>query len=184
MTGWALFFLAIGLAMDAFAVAVSLGLAMRGFSWRSAGIVGGYFGVFQGLMPLAGYFAAFWFAGAFDTFGHWLVFALLVLLGGKMIVGAHKEEEVGAVALTLRVMLPFALATSLDALAVGVSLAVLDVHIWGAAALIGVITFAISAVGVKIGAVFGARYKAKAAIAGGIILIFIGLRVMLEGLAG
>jgi len=176
--------LAVGLAMDAFAVAVTLGLGLRKADWRGALVVGAYFGLFQAGMPLVGYFAGTLFADYITAFDTWLVFALLVFLGGKMLVGAFKAEGEagGAASLAPRVMIPFALATSIDALAVGISFAFWQVHLVAAVVCIGVVTFALSAAGVKIGAHFGERYKTKATIAGGLILVGIGVWVLVEGL--
>jgi len=176
--------LAVGLAMDAFAVAVTLGLGLRKADWRGALVVGAYFGLFQAGMPLLGYFAGTLFADYIAAFDKWLVFALLVFLGGKMLLGANKteEESKGAASLVPRVMIPFALATSIDALAVGISFAFWQINLFVALAFIGVVTFVLSAAGVKIGAHFGERYKTKATIAGGLILIGIGVWVLVEGL--
>jgi putative Mn2+ efflux pump MntP len=175
--------LAVGLSMDAFAVAVTLGLAMPRFTWRKAGIVGVYFGVFQALMPVAGFFAGRLFAEVISAVDTYVVFALLVFLGGKMLVSARKDEDNAPAAdLTIGVMVPFALATSIDALAVGISFAMLEINIILAVALIGTITCALSMLGVKIGAVFGSRFRVQAMVAGGLILIAIGVRVLLQGL--
>jgi len=170
--------------MDAFAVAVTLGLGFGRTGWRKAMVVGLYFGIFQAGMPLIGFFAARGFADFVTTFDTWLVFAILAFLGGKMIVGALKDEADGPTVsgLGLRVMLPLALATSIDALAVGISFAFLEVNIFLAVLLIGVITLVISMAGVKIGGIFGERFKQKAAIAGGLILVIIGFSVLVEGL--
>ncbi|MCL2605515.1 MAG: manganese efflux pump MntP family protein [Defluviitaleaceae bacterium] len=179
-----LFLLAVGLSMDAFAVAVTLGLGLGKATWRKALTVGLYFGAFQAGMPLIGYFAAQGFADYIRAFDTYIVFALLAFLGGKMIHGALKGDPAGntAVALTPRIMLPFALATSIDALAVGISFAFLYINIITAVVLIGVTTLVISMAGVKVGGLFGERFKTKAAIAGGIILILIGVKVLVEGL--
>jgi putative Mn2+ efflux pump MntP len=178
-----LFLLAVGLAMDAFAVAVTLGLGMNKATWRNALTVGLYFGLFQAGMPLIGFFAARSFADYIRAFDTWVVFGLLAFLGGKMIYGAFKNnpDEPANLALTPRVMLPFALATSIDAMAVGISFAFLEVNIWFAVALIGAVTLVLSMVGIKIGGIFGERFKKKATVAGGVILVLIGARVLLEG---
>ncbi|MCL2189067.1 MAG: manganese efflux pump MntP family protein [Defluviitaleaceae bacterium] len=183
MSVFQLVLLAVGLAMDAFAVAVTLGLGLGKTSLRDMFTVGAYFGIFQAVMPVIGFLAARWFANAVMTFDTWLVFALLTFLGGKMIISAREEEDEtpAAVSLSAKIMLPFALATSIDALAVGISFAFLAVNVALAVVLIGVITLVVSMAGVKIGGVFGMRYKRKAALAGGVILILIGLRVLIEG---
>lgn len=183
MDAFQVILLAIGLSMDAFAVAVTLGLGLRKVTKRDIFTVGMYFGIFQGLMPLIGFYTARWFADAIMAFDTWLVFALLTFLGGKMIVSAVSDEDEVPVeiSLTMKVMIPFALATSIDALAVGVSFAFLTVNVAFAVLMIGLITLFISMAGVKIGNVFGAKYKRKATLAGGLILILIGLRVLVEG---
>jgi len=167
--------------MDAFAVAVCAGLAMPKMAVRKALIIGLYFGVFQALMPLMGYFAATLFADKIIAYDHWIAFALLVFLGIKMIAGSFKEKpDSGEISVKPSKMLPLAVATSIDALAVGVSFAFLRVVILPAVALIGVTTFVISAAGVKIGNVFGAKLKSKAELAGGIILVLIGIKILFE----
>ncbi|MCL2126954.1 MAG: manganese efflux pump MntP family protein [Treponema sp.] len=177
-------FLAAGLSMDAFAVAVCLGLAMEKISLRKALIVGLYFGVFQAVMPLAGFLAAALFAVKFIAYEHWIAFALLGFLGGKMIVGSFRKDgdtQCGdAASLKPGQMLPLALATSIDALAAGVSFAFLRVSIVPAVLLIGTTTLAISMAGVKIGRFFGSRFESKAKLAGGIVLVLIGLKILLE----
>jgi putative Mn2+ efflux pump MntP len=179
-----LLLLAIGLAMDAFAVAVTLGLGMKKATLRNALVVGLYFGLFQAVMPLIGFFAALNFAGYIGTFDFWLVFGLLTFLGGKMVYGAFKNDPdaPNLVSLSPRILLPFALATSIDALAVGIGFALLEVNILFAVVLIGLITLIISMAGVKIGGLFGERFKAKATVIGGVILILIGVKVLVEGL--
>jgi putative Mn2+ efflux pump MntP len=176
--------LAAGLSMDAFAVAVTLGLGMGKPTLRKAFTVGLYFGVFQAVMPVIGFFAARIFADSIMAFDSWLVFVLLTFLGGKMIVGAYKNDPAAppVIVLAPRIMLPFALATSIDALAVGISFAFLHINILVAVVIIGVTTFAVSMAGVKIGGVFGERFKAKATITGGLILVLIGFKVLVGGL--
>lgn len=179
-----LFFLAIGLSMDAFAVAICAGLAMKQASVKNMLIVGLYFGVFQALMPLAGFFTASLFASAIIAYSRWIAFALLVFLGGKMIIGSLKKENKEVclckeTSLMPAQMLPLAVATSIDALAVGVSFAFLQVSIIPAVVLIGITTLVISMTGVKIGNVFGVKFKSKAELAGGIILVIIGLKILL-----
>ena len=190
MTIVELLLIAIGLSMDAFAVAICVGLAMAEASLKKACVVGCYFGGFQTIMPVAGFFVATLFADKIIAYDHFVAFALLCFLGGKMIAGSFKKEGGPGgpggceASLGLAKMLPLAIATSIDALAVGVSFAFLRVSIAPAAAVIGAITFVISMLGVKIGNVFGAKFKSKAELAGGIILILIGLKILLEHLYG
>ncbi|MDR0248127.1 MAG: manganese efflux pump MntP family protein [Oscillospiraceae bacterium] len=183
-----LILLAAGLSMDAFAVAVCAGLGMRKVTLKSALVVGLYFGAFQALMPLLGYMAASRFTSLITDYEHWLVFALLGYLGAAMIIGSFKKEkEAGRGAETsLRParMLPLALATSVDALAAGVSFAFLLDSIIPAALLIGVITLLLSALGVKVGNAFGTRFKSKAEFAGGAILLLMGVKVLAEHYLG
>ncbi len=186
MTFTALLLVAVALAMDAFTVAVGKGLSMgRAINVQAAIVIGLWFGVFQALMPVLGFLLAFTFREAIMAFDHWIAFGLLVLIGANMIRAAltHQDDDTGAsLDLQPRMMLPLAIATSIDALAVGVSFAFLDVHIGLAAAVIGVVTFAISVTGVKIGSVFGARFEKPAEIAGGVILILLGTKILLEHL--
>ena len=180
-----LFLVAVGLSMDAFAVAVCSGLAMKNFVIKDAVAVGLYFGVFQAVMPLLGYMAATLFAKQIINFDHWVAFALLGFLGTRMAVGSFKNEspDDGVRASIKPVyMLPLALATSIDALAVGVSFAFLRVMIIPAVSFIGVTTLILSIAGVKVGNVFGDRFKSKAELAGGVILILIGLKILIEHL--
>lgn len=183
-----LFLIAVGLSMDAFSVAICKGLAMRRASVGRCAIVGLWFGGFQALMPIVGYFVGVNFREAIESFDHWIAFALLALIGINMIREALGKEEEGVCeecekeALSARKMFPMAVATSIDALAVGVSFAFLNVDIWTSALAIGITTFVFSFGGVKIGNIFGARHKSKAELAGGIILILIGLKILLEHL--
>lgn len=180
---WELLVLAVGLSMDAFAVAVCKGLSIRELKLRHAVIVGLWFGVFQALMPAAGYLLGATFADRIAAIDHWIAFALLALIGGNMIREARPGEEEGAdPSLAPMTMLLLAVATSIDALAVGITFAFLRVDVLPAVTLIGVCTFLLSAVGVKVGNVFGARYKSKAELAGGVVLILIGLKILLEHL--
>ncbi len=175
--------LAVGLAMDAFAVAICKGLASAKAGWKEMLVVGLYFGLFQAGMPLIGYFLGVQFQEQIVAFDHWIAFGLLTIIGINMIREAlSKDEEPADASLSFRVMVVLALATSIDALAIGVSFAFLQVDIWLAVAIIGTITFGISMVGVKLGNVFGCKYRAKAELAGGIILILIGLKILLEHL--
>ena len=189
-----LFLIAVGLSMDAFSVAICKGLSMCRTTIGKCSIVGLWFGGFQALMPVVGYFVGTYFRDAIVSVDHWVAFALLALIGINMIreaVGKDEEPEgdecgCGRVhhndELSARKMLPMAVATSIDALAVGVSFAFLNENIWTSAAVIGVTTFVLSYVGVKVGNIFGAKYKSKAELAGGIILILIGLKILVEHL--
>lgn len=183
-----LFLIAVGLSMDAFAVSVCAGLSMAKATFKKAAVAGLYFGIFQAGMPLIGYYAATFFAGYIIAYDHWIAFALLCFLGGKMIAGGLRkgncDEEAGSTETSLKpaAMLPLAVATSIDALAVGVSFAFLKVSIIPAVTLIGITTFLLSIAGVKIGHMFGLRFKSKAEIAGGIILVLIGVKILLEHL--
>lgn len=176
-----LFLLAVGLSMDAFAVSVCKGLAMKKATLKAEATCGLWFGGFQALMPLAGYFLGSLFADIFTRYAHWIAFVLLVFIGGSMIKEAFGKEEINA-SMNFHSMLLLAIATSIDALAVGVSFAFLQVEIIPAVSFIGVITFLFSAVGVKIGSIFGDKYRAKAEICGGVILILIGLKTLLDGI--
>lgn len=183
-----LFTLAVGLSMDAFAVAVCKGLAMKKITVGKAVIVGVWFGGFQALMPALGYFLGIQFKSRITAVDHWIAFILLGLIGFNMIREAcSKEEEECTVcseeaSLGIREMFVLAVATSIDALAVGITFAFLQVNIWAAVSFIGVITFLLSAAGVKVGNVFGVRYKSRAELAGGVILILLGLKILLEHL--
>lgn len=178
-----LFTLAVGLSMDAFAVAICKGLALRKFSLKNAAIIGLWFGGFQGLMPLIGYILGVQFKSRITAIDHWIAFFLLGFIGVNMIKEAmSKEEEPADASLSAKNMLLLAIATSIDALAVGVTFAFLSVQIIPAVSFIGVTTFLLSMVGVKVGSVFGTRYKSKAEFAGGIILILLGIKILIEHL--
>ena len=178
--------LAVGLSMDAFAVAVCKGLAMKKATLRAGAVCGAWFGGFQALMPLIGYFLGTLFAGVIEAFDHWVAFGLLAIIGINMLkeaFGKCSECENQDADLSFRTMLVMAVATSIDALAVGISLAMAgDVNIVTAVLLIGAITFTLSALGVKIGNVFGSRFEKKAQVAGGVILILLGVKILLEHL--
>ena len=178
---WELFILAVGLSMDAFAVSVCKGLSLGKIKAKHMCLAGIWFGGFQALMPLVGYFLGSFFADVITKYSHWIAFALLALLGAKMIKESFESEELDD-NMGWKTMLVLAVATSIDASAVGVTFAFLDVNILFAVIVIGVTTFAFSAAGVKIGSVFGEKYKSKAEIAGGIILSLIGLKILLDGL--
>lgn len=177
-----LFILAVGLSMDAFAVSVCKGLSLGKINWKHMCTAGVWFGGFQALMPLLGYIGGRFFAEMITGYAHWIAFILLAFIGGSMIREAFGEEECTDCSMSARSMLVLAVATSIDALAVGVTLAFLKVSILPAVSFIGVVTFVCSALGVKIGSIFGMKYKGKAECCGGIILILIGLKILLEGL--
>lgn len=178
-----LILLAVGLSMDACAVAICKGLALRKVNAKQMLTVGLWFGGFQGLMPLLGYLLASLFANVIRSVDHWVAFALLGFIGVNMICEAlSKEKEEADPSLSFRTMLVMAIATSIDAMAVGISFAFLDVQIVPAVSLIGVITFALSVAGVKLGAAFGCRFKSRAELAGGVILISLGLKILIEHL--
>ena len=184
--------LAVALSMDAFAVAICKGLAMKKITFVKAAIVGAWFGIFQGLMPLIGYFLGSSFARFIEPVDHWIAFGLLALIGVNMLREAlGKEEECECCecqddSLAFKTMLVMAIATSIDALAVGVSFALGSFEggmtIFIAVAMIGVTTFLLSMGGVKVGNIFGAKYEKKAELAGGIILILLGIKILLEDL--
>lgn len=178
-----LFLIAVGLSMDAFAVSICKGLALRKITIGKMSLVGLWFGGFQALMPLLGYLVGRQFENAIKTIDHWIAFILLVLIGLNMIKEAFsKEEEQENDSLAVKTMFLLAVATSIDALAMGVSFAFLGVAIIPAISFIGVTTFLMSGAGVKIGSVFGTKYKAKAEITGGIILIIMGTKILIEHL--
>ena len=178
--------IALGLSMDAFAVSVCKGLSVQKVRPVHVLKTGIWFGGFQALMPLLGYFLGVSFAGLVGSVDHWIAFILLGIIGGNMIKDStHKDEPCCAEPdFSFRKMLAMAVATSIDALAVGVSFAFLQVNIWEAVGLIGIITFLLSAVGVLIGNLFGARWKSKAEFAGGFILIAMGIKILLEHTLG
>ena len=178
-----LFLIAVGLSMDAFAVSVCKGLAMPKITFKKAAVVGLWFGGFQALMPFLGYILGSQLSNSIEAFDHWIAFILLALIGASMIKEAlSKEEEEANDSLDIKTMFLLALATSIDALAVGVTFAFLKQDILPAVTFIGVITFAFSSIGVKIGNIFGAKFKSKAELAGGLILIFMGTKILLEHL--
>ena len=180
-----LFLIAVGLSMDAFAVSVCKGLSMPKLNKKHAVIIGLYFGGFQALMPLIGYFLGTLFLDAISAIDHWIAFGLLVLIGVNMLREAmgSEEEEAADADLSVKTMFLLAVATSIDALAVGISLAMAGVgSIWLAVLLIGVTTFVLSAIGVRVGNVFGSRYEKRAEIVGGVILMLLGVKILLEHL--
>lgn len=202
MTLTELFIIAVGLSMDAFAVSICKGLSLKKLRIKDAIIVGLYFGIFQGGMPLLGYFLGVQFQDKITSFDHWIAFILLGIIGFNMIKESREKDsdsdlaakevsvekikttEVEENPLRFKEMIVLAIATSIDALAIGVTLAFLKVDIVPAVSFIWIITFVLSMVGVKIGNIFGAKYKSKAEFAGGIILIAMGLKILLEHLLG
>lgn len=179
-----LFILAVGLSMDAFAVSVCKGLAMEKCSLRKASVCGIWFGGFQALMPAIGFLLGYQFKDYITAIDHWIAFVLLAVIGGNMIKESMSgEEEEADASLDIKTMFLLAVATSIDALAVGVTFAFLpDTNIVAAVLFIGLVTFTLSTIGVKVGNVFGARYKGKAEFAGGLILILLGSKILLEHL--
>lgn len=183
MQFWELFFIAVGLSMDAFAVSVCKGLSVQRVRLRHALTAGVYFGGFQMLMPLAGYLLGSAFKALITSFDHWIAFTLLVLIGANMVREARREDETGADAsFSPRAMLPLAVATSIDALAVGVTFSFLQVTILPAAGLVGAVTFLLSAAGIWAGGRFGQRWKARAELSGGVVLILMGIKILAEHL--
>lgn len=176
-----LFILSVGLAMDAFAVSICKGLSLGKINKKHMCTAGAWFGGFQALMPLIGYYLGSLFADMITKYDHWIAFVLLLFIGANMIKeSSEKSEEVDA-SMTAKSMFLLAVATSIDALAVGVTFAFMKVNIIAAVLFIGIVTFVCSAVGVKIGSIFGTKYKSKAELFGGAVLILIGLKILLEG---
>ena len=177
-----LLLIAVGLSMDAFAVSVCKGLSVKKVGVKHAALAGLYFGGFQFLMPVIGFLLGFRFEAVIENIDHWVAFVLLAFIGGNMIKESFGKAEELNDDFGVKTMLLMAIATSIDALAVGVTFAFLEVQILPAAGLIGVTTFLLSFAGIYIGNVFGARYKSKAELAGGIILVLIGVKILLEHL--
>ena len=180
-----LLLIGVGLSMDAFAAAICQGLSMTRIKWGHALTVGLYFGGFQALMPLTGYLLGSRFASYIERWDHWIAFVLLAFIGGNMIRESREQEEEEIEhggSIRYRELFTLAVATSIDALAVGVSFAFLGVHIAPAVTLIGCTTFVLTLVGVWVGNLFGSRYKSRAELTGGIILILIGVKILLEHL--
>lgn len=179
-----LLIIAVGLSMDAFAVAVCKGLAVKKAGIKEMAIAGLWFGGFQGLMPLIGYLLGSAFSSYITKIDHWVAFVLLGIIGINMIKESfEKDEEKSCGSMAFKEMLTMAIATSIDALAVGITFALLpEVNIGAAVGFIGVITFVLSAIGIKIGNIFGVKFKSKAELSGGIILILMGLKILLEHL--
>ena len=185
------FLIGVGLSMDAFAVAVCKGLGMKKINWRHTFVIALFFGGFQAFMPLLGWALGTQFASFITPIDHWIAFGLLAFIGGKMLVDAFKGEDgcdgvcacgEGEPELDIKELVMLAVATSIDALAVGITFAFLGVNIWLAVVVIGVTTFALSFVGVAIGNQFGSRFEKPATIAGGVVLIIIGLKILIEHL--
>lgn len=187
MTLWELLLIAIGLSMDAFAVAICKGLSLQKIKWKDAFIVGLYFGGFQAVMPLAGFLLGTGFAGFIEKWDHWIAFILLTVIGAKMIIESRKYDSCESSdnnghPLSFKKMLPLAVGTSIDALAVGVSFAFLSVSIIPAISFIGAVTLLLSYAGVYIGSIFGCRFKSGAEMSGGIILVLMGLKILFSHL--
>lgn len=184
MTFLEILLIAVGLSMDAFSVSICKGLTTKRFSWRMALTCGLWFGLFQGLMPVVGYFLGSQFQHLIESVDHWIAFGLLFLIGANMIREAvwGNEDHEHNVSLDTKTMFLLAVATSIDALAVGVSFACIQVKLWSSVLVIGLTTFLFSVLGVKIGNVFGSKFEKTAGIFGGIILILIGLKILLEHL--
>lgn len=178
-----IFLIGVALSMDAFAVSICKGLSVEKVEPKHLLTVGIYFGGFQALMPLVGFLLGFKFEKFIVSVDHWIAFILLALIGGNMIKEALSgDEDEHDASFSFRTMIPLAVATSIDALAVGISFAFLGVDIVEAAVLIGITTFVLSGVGVYVGNIFGAKYKSKAEIVGGVVLILIGLKILFEHL--
>lgn len=179
---WELFVIAVGLSADAFAVAICKGLSVKKIEKKHALIVGLYFGGFQAFMPLIGYFLGSKFQSLIAEIDHWLALILLAAIGINMIKESFEDCDELDASFSFRSMLPMAVATSIDALAVGITFAFLNVNIIPAVSFIGVITFILSAIGLVIGNRFGARFKSKAELLGGIVLVLMGVKIVLEHL--
>lgn len=182
MSLWELFILAVGLSMDAFSVAVCKGLSVAQVKKKHILTAGIYFGLFQALMPAVGYLLGTGFQAQIQAVDHWIAFILLSIIGINMIRESRGEVESLDDSFTFKAMIPLAVATSIDALAVGVTFAFLKVQIVPAVSFIGVVTFVISCAGVVIGNRFGARYKSKAELTGGIVLVCMGVKILVEHL--
>ena len=179
-----LFLMGVGLSMDAFAVSICKGLGMRKVNKKQALVIGLFFGGFQALMPFVGWLLGSQFEKYITSIDHWIAFVLLVVIGLNMIKESREEDSDANDSFDVKTMLLLAVATSIDALAVGVSFAFLQVNIVAAVCFIGCITFAFGVAGVKIGNVFGTRYKSRAELAGGCILILMGVKILIEHLMG
>lgn len=182
MTIWELLVIAVGLSMDACAVSICKGLSLRRMEWKNALKAGLYFGGFQALMPLIGYLLGVNFRNQIESIDHWIAFVLLALIGFNMIKESRQKAEELDSSFDVKTMLLLAVATSIDALAVGVTFAFLQVDIVPAVCSIGFVTFWFSVMGIKIGNVFGAKFKSRAELAGGLILVLMGTKILLEHL--
>ena len=183
MSYFEIFFIAIGLSMDAFAVSICKGLSLKKIELKNSLIVGFYFGLFQTIMPLIGYFLGSSLRNFIISIDHWIVFVLLGFIGLNMIMeDDNNSKKISNQGLDFKTMIVLAIATSIDALAVGITFAFLDVNIFFSTLMIGIITFIICAFGVKIGNVFGHKYERKAQVFGGIVLVLIGLKILMEHL--
>jgi len=180
---WELLLIAIGLSMDAFAVAICKGLSIQKMSYKHAAVTGCFFGGFQAFMPLIGYLLGTQFKDYITSIDHWIALTLLSIIGINMIRESRNDhcENVGT-SFSLKNMMVLSLATSIDALAIGVTFAFLEVNILPAVSMIGITTFVFSFIGVKIGNVFGAKFKSKAEFTGGLILIAMGIKILFEHL--
>ena len=181
---WELFVIALGLSMDAFAVSICKGLSTQRCGFRHMLICGLYFGLFQGGMPLIGYLLGSQFESLVSAVAPYIAFALLVMIGYNMIREAREDDETVDDDFSMKAMIPLAVATSIDALAIGVSFAFLQVNIIPAVSFIGVTTFVCCMFGVKIGSIFGSKYKQGAEFFGGLVLILMGFKILMEHLVG
>ncbi len=178
-----LLLIAVGMSMDAFAVSICKGLSVRRVTVKQCLAVGGWFGGFQGIMPVLGFVLTSLFAGLITSVSHWIAFALLLFIGGNMIHESfQKDDDEVDDSFAFMTMLTLAVATSIDALAMGVTLNLAHANIWIAAPLIAITTGVLSPIGLKVGNVFGTKYKNKAELAGGIVLVGLGVKILLEGL--
>ena len=176
-----LLLLSVGLGMDAFAVSVCKGISMKKMKWKKACIIGLYFGGFQALMPVLGYFLGSTFESVISNLDHWIAFGLLAIIGGNMIKDAFSKEcDSFDDDVRFKAMIVLAIATSIDALAVGITFAFLKVNLILTISMIGVITFILAIVGTKVGNRFGDKYEKKAELVGGVILILLGIKILLE----
>lgn len=176
-----LLLLSVGLGMDAFAVSVCKGISMKRMNWKKACIIGSYFGGFQALMPMLGYFLGSTFESVITNLDHWIAFGLLAIIGGNMIKDAFSKEcDSFDDDVSFKAMIVLAIATSIDALAIGITFAFLKVNLILAISMIGVITFILAIVGTKVGNRFGDKYEKKAELVGGVILILLGIKILLE----
>ena len=182
MNFWGILLVGIGLSMEAAAVAMSNGICMDKPKFKTAFLIAFFFGLFQGVMPLIGYFAGSTFSNFISNIDHWVAFGLLSVIGGKMVVDSFKDEKQECKFITIRLLIVQAIATSIDALAVGVTFAVMSVNILSAVSIIAITTFSISLASVYIGKKFGSFLESKAELLGGIILVGIGVKILIEHL--